>query len=332
MQIIDGLTRWGRRLSPGHRFMDLRERTVFITGGSRGLGLELARTFAARGARVAICGRDADEVARAERDLAAHSAAALGLVADVRSTAEIARAITATVERFGPIDVLVNNAGIIQVAPLDALTRADYEDAMATHFWGPLDAIEAVLPSMRARGAGRIVNVASIGGRISVPHLLPYSASKFALVGRSEGLRAELVREAIYVTTVIPGLMRTGSPENATFKGKNRQEYTWFSISDSLPLISVDVTEAARTIVTAVEHGDAEVTISAPAVLGALAHGVLPAAVVEALGLVARFLPRSGGIGRDARRGAESHSGVAPSFLTAATQRRAVTQNEVPQA
>ena len=332
MQIIDGLTRWGRRLRPGHRFMDPRERTVFITGGSRGLGLELARTFAARGARVAICGRDADEVARAERDLAAHSAAALGLVADVRSTAEIARAITATVERFGPIDVLVNNAGIIQVAPLDALTRADYEDAMATHFWGPLDAIEAVLPSMRARGAGRIVNVASIGGRISVPHLLPYSASKFALVGLSEGLRAELVREAIYVTTVIPGLMRTGSPENATFKGKNRQEYTWFSISDSLPLISVDVTEAARTIVTAVEHGDAEVTISAPAVLGSLAHGVLPSAVVEALGLVARFLPRSGGIGRDARRGAESHSGVAPSFLTAATQRRAVTQNEVPQA
>jgi short-subunit dehydrogenase len=184
---------------------------------------------------------------------------------------------------------------------------------------------------MRSRAGGRIVNIASIGGRISVPHLLPYSASKFALVGLSEGLRAELVREGIYVTTVIPGLMRTGSPENATFKGKHRKEYTWFSISDSLPLISVDVTEAANTIVAAVERGDAEVTISAPAVLGSLAHGVLPSAVVEALGIVARFLPRNGGIGTGKRRGAESHSAVAPSFLTAATQHRAATQNEVPE-
>jgi NAD(P)-dependent dehydrogenase (short-subunit alcohol dehydrogenase family) len=329
MQIVDRLAQWSRRLRPGHRFLDLRERTVLITGGSRGLGLEIARTFAGRGARVAVCGRDAAEVARAERDLAAHSAAVLGLVADVRSAQDIAHAVAATVERFGPIDILVNNAGIIQVAPLDALTRADYEDAMATHFWGPLDATLAVLPSMRARGRGRIVNVASIGGRISVPHLLPYSASKFALVGLSEGLRAELVREGIYVTTVIPGLMRTGSPENASFKGKHRAEYAWFSVSDSLPLISVDVTEAARTIVTAVEHGDAEVTISAPAVLGSIAHGVLPSAVVEALGLVARFLPRNGGIGSNARRGSESQSGAAPAFLTAATQRRAVTQNEV---
>jgi len=302
---------------------------VLVTGGSRGLGLQLAREFGARGARVSIAGRDAAEVERARADLTTRGITAHGIAADVRVQSDVERAVNAATERFGPVDVLVNNAGVIQVAPLDAVTTDDYRDAMATHFWAPLFAVDAVLPSMRARGAGRIVNVASIGGRVSVPHLLPYSASKFALVGWSEGLRAELVRERIYVTTVIPGLMRTGSPENASFKGRNRLEYAWFSIADSLPFLSVDVTQAASAIVDATERGDAELTISAPAVLASLAHGLRPSAVVELLGVVARALPSNGGIGRASRRGRESHSAASPSPITIATQHRAATQNEV---
>ena len=137
------------------------------------------------------------------------------------------------------MDVLVNNAGIIQVGPIDHMKIADFEDAMLTHFWGPLYAILAALPHMHREGAGRIVNISSIGGRISIPHLVPYSASKFALAGLSEGLRAELARHNIVVTSVYPGLMRTGSPVNAMFKGQRPQEYAWFAISDSLPLASI---------------------------------------------------------------------------------------------
>src|SRR5262249_21748751 len=149
-----------------------------------------------------------------------------------------ADALVATVlARWRPIDVLVNNAGTICVGPQETMTEEDYREAMQTNFWGPLHMIEAVLPGMRQRRSGRIVNIASIGGKVSVPHLLPYSASKFALVGLSEGLRAELAKDGILVTTVCPGLMRTGSPRNATFKGQNTAEYAWFSISDSLPLL-----------------------------------------------------------------------------------------------
>ncbi|MEJ7710408.1 MAG: SDR family oxidoreductase [Pyrinomonadaceae bacterium] len=133
-------------------------------------------------------------------------------------------------ETLGGIDVLINNAGLIQVGPLEVMTLEDYEEAMRTHFWAPLYTILAVLPQMRRRQEGRIVNISSIGGKIAVPHLVPYSASKFALVGLSTGLRTELAKDKIVVTTVSPGLIRTGSPRNATFKGKHREEYAWFSI------------------------------------------------------------------------------------------------------
>jgi NAD(P)-dependent dehydrogenase (short-subunit alcohol dehydrogenase family) len=306
----------------------LSGRVVFITGGSRGLGLELARVFGARGARVAICARDAAELERASDDLRVRGIDGVALTADMRIPTVVERTIAEVADTLGPIDVLVNNAGTIEVGPLDAMTIDDYRNAMETHFWAALYAIDAVLPSMRERRSGRILNVSSIGGRVSVPHLLPYSASKFALVGYSEGLRAELSRFGIRVTTVVPGLMRTGSPERATFKGRNALEYLWFAVGDSLPFISVDVTEAAQAIVDAAERGSADLTISLPAKLLSLAHGVAPGLMADALGLVARVLPGFGGIGRGSRPGYQSHSPLAPSPLTAATQHRARTQNE----
>src|SRR5207237_838032 len=112
-------------------------------------------------------------------------------------------------------------------APFDNLTAEDFSRAMQTHFSGPLYTMLAVLPSMRLRRRGRIVNIGSIGGKIPVPHLVPYCASKFALVGLSESLRTELSQEGIYVTTVNPGLIRTGSPRNVDIKGQHEKEYAW---------------------------------------------------------------------------------------------------------
>jgi NAD(P)-dependent dehydrogenase (short-subunit alcohol dehydrogenase family) len=310
--------------------LSLTGRVVFITGASRGLGLELARVTGARGARIAICARDAPELDLACDDLRSRGIDALAVVADVRSQPAVERAVAEITDALGPVDVLINNAGTIQVAPLDALTLDDYRAAMETHFWAAMYAIDAVLPAMRARKAGRIVNIASIGGRVSIPHLLPYSASKFALVGYSEGLRAELARFGIRVTTVVPGLMRTGSPERATFKGRHALEYAWFSIGDALPFLSIDVVEAAQAIADAAERGCATLTLSMPAKLLSLAHGIAPGLVTDALGIVARLLPPFGGIGRGSRQGFQSHSALSPSLLTASTQRRSHTQNEEP--
>ena len=201
---------------------------------------------------------------------------------------------------------------------------------MNVRFWAPLYLIQAVLPEMRRRGVGRIVNITSIGGKISMPHLIPYSASKFAFVGLSQGLRAELAKDGIVVTTVCPGLMRTGSPRNAKFKGQHRAEYTWFSIADSLPALTVSAESAASRILRACRHGEAEVMLSLPARAAATFHGMFPGLTSDMLAWLHRLLPHPGGIGPRALPGSRSTSRWSPSLLTTLTERAAAQNNELP--
>jgi NAD(P)-dependent dehydrogenase (short-subunit alcohol dehydrogenase family) len=210
------------------------------------------------------------------------------------------------------------------------MTLADYEHAMNTHFWGPLYMTMAALPHMRRSGEGRIVNISSIGGRIGLPHLAPYAASKFALTGLSESLRCELARENIVVTTVCPGLMRTGSPLNASMKGRHPQEYAWFAISDSLPLAAIDVERAARQVVAACRHGDAELVITVQAKIAILARTIAPELFAAALAAINRLLPAPTGPEGDlSRLGRDSESEWAPSTLTEPTYRAAEENNEL---
>jgi NAD(P)-dependent dehydrogenase (short-subunit alcohol dehydrogenase family) len=314
---------------------DFAGKVVLITGGSRGLGLVLARQFLRQHAKVAICARDEEELADALFDLESRAvrqgftAEVLAVKCDVAERNQVEHLMQQIHDRFGPVDVLINNAGVIQVGPLEVMTREDFENAMRVHFWGPLNTILAVLPNMRDRKEGRIVNISSIGGKISVPHLVPYSASKFALVGLSEGLHAELLKDGVSVTTVCPGLMRTGSPRNADFKGQHRAEYAWFSILDSLPLTSISAERAARQIVEACKRGQAELVISIQAKAAVLFHGLFPGMTAELLGLMDKLLPGPGGIGTQTAKGKESASSVSPSWITTLTEQAAVRNNEV---
>jgi len=171
-------------------------KVVLIAGGSRGLGLVLARNFAARGARIAICARDADELERARRDLEERGADVFAGVCDIRQQADVEAFIGEVRNKLGEVDVLVNCAGVIQVGPLETQTQQDFENLMDVHFWGPYYAMQAVIPAMRERGSGRIVNISSIGGKIAVPHLASYCASKFALAGFSAFMVLTLTRFA----------------------------------------------------------------------------------------------------------------------------------------
>jgi short-subunit dehydrogenase len=312
------------------RYLELRDAAVLITGGSRGLGLILAREFGRHGARLAICARDPAELERASADLRSRGITVVTLRCDITDRGQVGAMVQAAARELGTIDVLVNNAGVIQVGPVETMTVEDFEAAMATNFWGAVYTTFAVLPVMCAARHGRIVNIGSIGGKISVPHLLPYSASKFALVGFSEGLRAELAPSGILVTTVCPGLMRTGSARNADFKGQHRAEYAWFAISDSLPGLSLDAERAARQIVDACRAGRAEVILSLPAQVAARIQGLLPGLTGEAVAVAARLLPRAGGIGKRLARGSESESMAAPSLLTSLGDEAARRHNEIP--
>jgi NAD(P)-dependent dehydrogenase (short-subunit alcohol dehydrogenase family) len=318
-----------RALIRGRRYYDLADKTVIVTGGSRGLGLVLARECVSEGARVVICARDEAELDRARADLEARGGAVLAVPCDVTDQEQAEQMVRTAQDRFGFVHVLINNAGVIEVGPVEVMTLADFEEAMQTHFWAPLFTTLAVLPAMRRRGQGRIVNISSIGGRIAMPHLVPYDASKFALTGLSEGLRAELRKDGIFVTTVCPGLMRTGSPVNATFKGQHRAEFAWFSISDSLPLVTISAERAARQILTACKYGDAQAVLTWPAQLATAFHGLFPGATADLLGLVNAVLPGPGGIGTARAKGKDSTSEIAPSWLTALSDRAARRNNEV---
>jgi short-subunit dehydrogenase len=211
------------------------------------------------------------------------------------------------------------------------MTPEDFEEAMAVHFFGPLFATMAVLPSMREAGEGRIVNIASVGGKIAVPHLVPYSASKFALVGLSEGLRAELQQHRIYVTTVIPGLMRTGSPPNGQFKGRYQQEYAWFSLSAALPVISFNGERAARKIIDACRAGAPRLSIGVHTKAAILLNELFPGSAARLMALMNQLLPGPDPGGSKAlHSGWESHSSLVPSWLTRLSDNATSQNNERP--
>lgn len=285
-------------------------RTALVAGGSRGLGLLIARELACRGLVVTICARDGDELDAAAGQLAADGHAVHAQVCDVSDREALAALVAETEAARGPIDVAIHVAGFIQVGPLQAMTGERFDEAIDVMLKGPINLALAVLPGMRSRRFGRIGTVSSIGGAVSVPHLLPYSTAKFGALGFAQGLSAELAGTGVSSTAIVPGLMRTGSHLHAQFTGNAAAEYAWFGPGASLPLIAMDAERAAERIVEAVLDGKPTVTLSLPAQLGRRLAGLAPATTTRVLGLVGRALPD--GTDRTVREGHEARTELGP--------------------
>ncbi|HTV83687.1 MAG TPA: SDR family NAD(P)-dependent oxidoreductase [Acidobacteriaceae bacterium] len=296
----------------GRRGRSLQGKVVVIGGGSRGLGLALAEEFGRRGASLALAARHADNLQGARIHLARRGVVAsaddvLAVAADLTQAEEAEQVIRQATERFGRVDILVNNAGMITVGPAENQRLDDFREVMEANFFSAVNATLAALPQMLERRDGVIVNVASIGGKVAVPHLLPYTASKFALVGFSEGLYAELRTRGIHVLTVCPGLMRTGSHLGARFSGDAEREYQWFSLAANLPGVSTSAAHAARRIVRAVTSRRTEIAITPQAFAAARLSAVAPELTLRALAAVNRLLPPAAENGGEKpRRGAEA--------------------------
>src|SRR5205807_740752 len=308
----------------------LRDKVAVITVGSRGLGLVLARHICAQGGSVALIARDREELGRAKTDLARRGGApnAFGVRCDLLDAAQIETAVRQIIDRLGKIDILINNAGIIEVGPLEHMTREDFERGMRLHFWAPYELVSRIVPEMRTWGGGRIVNISSIGGKFAVPHLAPYSVSKFALTGFSDAIRTELARDNIYVTTVAPGMMRIGSHVNAKFKGNHDVEFAWFAASAGAPMISMNADRAARKILAACRRGQPSLTLTFAARGAIFGNALFPNLTGYMMRFVNQFLPKpSGAEGNQLRAGSEVRR-LAPAWLTHSADKAATRNNE----
>ncbi|MGW2780229.1 SDR family NAD(P)-dependent oxidoreductase [Streptomyces populi] len=281
------------KVAPTPHRSDLDGLSALVTGGSRGLGLLLSARLARRGCRVTMAARDEDELRRGAEWVEERTGAAVSTaVCDVRDRHAVESTVRQADDRHGGLDIVVANAGVIQVAPVASLDSGAFEDAMATIFGGTVNTAMAALPRLRASGAGgRLCLIGSIGGLLAVPHLLPYSCAKAAVAALGEGIRAETAGDDLSVTTVHPGLMRTGSHLQAEFGGQSSKEFAWFSALSGTPVISMDADRAAERIVRALEKRRTRLVLTPAARAASLAHGVAPATVTRLSGLVARLLP-----------------------------------------
>ncbi len=285
-----------------------RNRVVMITGGSRGLGLALAKRFVREGAYVSLLARDAKELERAKTLLLGFTSSDHILLCecDITDNAQLTNAFQKTMNELGDIDVLVNNAGAIIVGPFESMSLADFEAQIRLHLYANVNATQKILPIFRKKKGGRIVNICSMGGKVAVPHMLPYDTSKFALAGFSQGITAEFAKENIAVTTVYPTLMRTGSPIQAVFKGNAQKEFSWFANADVFPGLSMSVEEAADKIVEATRHRRSELIPTGLGRARMMIGAFLPELMLYTMGVMNRLMPS--GISSMYRTGAQAQT------------------------
>jgi short-subunit dehydrogenase len=266
---------------------------ALLLGASRGLGLLLAHELGRRGYRLAISATDAEQLQGAAADLRNSGYEVVTELCDVADQNQVEDLVERVEQNHGPIEVMIFVAGIIQVGPLAALTREHFTSAIDIMLWGPINSALAVVPRMLERRRGHIGVITSIGGLVSVPHILPYCVAKFGAVGFARGLRAELAGSGVSVTTVAPGLMRTGSSIRAQYVGHHGREYAWFSAASSMPLLSMDAERAARQIVSGVLLGRAMVVTTPLARIGWRIDTFFPNLTAALMGVAARLLPEA---------------------------------------
>jgi NAD(P)-dependent dehydrogenase (short-subunit alcohol dehydrogenase family) len=192
--------------------VSLANKVVLVTGASSGIGAAIARIFAQQGARVALSARSADKLNTLAASLGPNTFA---IPADMTDPAQVRRMVEATVERFGRLDILINNAGVGMYAPIASMQPEQFEQLVSTNWLGPVRAIQAAVPHMRKQGGGQIINISSVAGKVAIPWMGAYCSTKFALNALSDSLRLELARDSIRVISICPGRIATPFGANA---------------------------------------------------------------------------------------------------------------------
>jgi NADP-dependent 3-hydroxy acid dehydrogenase YdfG len=223
-------------------------KVVVITGASSGLGESTARLLAEKGAKVALGARRKDRIDALVRDITAKGGSALGFKTDVTKREDVEALVKGAVERYGRIDVIVNNSGIMPIAPMAALKVEEWDRVIDVNIKGLLYGVAAVLPNMQKQKSGHIINMASIAGfKVFAPGGTVYSATKFAVRAVTEGLRQELKADNIRCTIISPGAIATELPESSSEEATRKSLHEFYKMA--IPADSI-----ARAIAYAIEQ------------------------------------------------------------------------------
>jgi len=199
--------------------------TALITGASQGIGKAIAHKFAQKGYDLVLAARGAERLTAVADSLRSRYAiATLPVPTDVQVPEQVATLIQAAITRFNTVDVLVNNAGIYISGPVETFTLEDWHQAIDTNLWGYIHSIHFLLPHLLEQGQGTIVNISSIGGKVPLSYLAPYTTTKFAIDGLTQALHSELHPKGIHVCAVYPNLIKTSFLERAIFRGVNEAD------------------------------------------------------------------------------------------------------------
>ena len=223
---------------------------VLVTGASSGIGAATAKAAARGGLRVALVARRKDRLAALVEELGADRA--LALEADVAQPEAAPRVVAATLERFGQLDVLVNNAGVMMLGPVDGAPLADWKAMFEVNVLGLMYMTHAALPVLKQQQGGHVVNISSVSGRVVSARSAVYSATKFAVGAFSEGLRQELVPHGVRVTTIEPGVVATELADHITDAAIQKSVKDW--AASMIPLSPEDVAHAILYAIAQPEH------------------------------------------------------------------------------
>lgn len=252
--------------------------TVLITGASQGIGRAIASEFARHGFNIVLAARSADRLNQAVAELQANHHSAIAVPTDVRDPEQVQNLVQKTLDQFGTVDVLVNNAGIYISGPARQFSLDDWHQAIDTNLWGYIHMIHALLPHFEERQAGTIVNIGSIGGKVPLPYLVPYTTTKFAITGLTQALRAELQHKGIHVCGIYPNLIKSRFLERAIFRGNSVDDAQdrRKQVEQTLQMPLIEKPEkVARAVWDAVEHQRDDVVVGS-AKLSEKSYQILP--------------------------------------------------------
>ncbi len=190
--------------------MNFEGKVALVTGGSKGIGAAVARALAGTGANVVICSRNAEEVERVAKEIDSEATGTVtGIACDMRSFDQVQKLVAETVARHGRLDILINNAGVGGFSPIDQITPESWHQIIETNLNGAFYASHEVIPHMRERGEGWIINIGSLAGKNPMPGGTAYNASKFGLLGFSEAMMLDVRHYGIRVSCIMPGSVET---------------------------------------------------------------------------------------------------------------------------